>query len=135
MDLLEQAVALGDSIIKDARFVKMREAREKNDTDQELQSLMREFTVLRGDLMRESAKDDPDGEKMVSLDVEVNDLYAKIMSNANMQLYAQAQAECQEIITKMKRVLDFAFAGDDPEAALSEESGCGGSCGGCSGCS
>lgn len=134
MDLLEQAVLLGNNILDDSRFIRMQEARDKNDEDQELQQLMREFTVVRGDLMRESSKETPDGEKMIALDNEVNELYGKIMSNDNMQAYAASQAECQELITKMKRVLDFAFAGDNPEAALSEQSGCGGSCSGCSGC-
>lgn len=134
MDLLEQSVILGESILADPRFVEMRQAREENDTDPELQQLMREFTVCRGDLMRETTKEEPDGEKMLALDNEVNDLYRQIMNNPNMQNYARLQAECQEIATKMKRVIDFAAAGDDPEKALSEESGCAGSCSGCSGC-
>lgn len=132
MDIIEMTKDLAYAIQKDERFLAMMEAKEKNDSDEQLQQMIGDFNVVRLNLSNESKKENSD--KLEELENEVNEMYSKIMQNPSMQNYSLAKRDFDEVFTKIGNIINYAASGVDPEVAMNEGGCSPDGCEGCSGC-
>ena len=133
-NIIAMAKDLGREIQKDPRFVRAQLAQQKADEDKALQDLIGEFNLKRMAINSESAKaeGEQDNEKMMQLNAEIREVYAKVMANESMAEYQAAKGELDEIMNAVGAILNMAAQGMDPDAY--EQHNCDGHCGSCGGC-
>lgn len=137
MDVITAARALGKEIQKDARYIAFEEARKANEADIELNGMIGKLNLIQLSYQNESTKDEPDKEKLDSMDKEFKDVYGQIMLNDNMRNYEEAKAGVDEMMNYLIQILSLCVNGEDPDTCEPqdpEEEGCTGNCSGCSGC-
>lgn len=131
--ILEMAKDLGRAIQQDERFMKMQMAQARADEDEALQALIGEFNLKRMAINAESAKgEEQDEEKLRTLNVEIREVYAKVMANESMAAYNEAKTEMDKLTNAVGAILNMAAQGLDPDDY--EEHSCGGNCSSCGGC-
>lgn len=135
MDIIEAARNLGAVLQQDERYKKYIEARKKNDEDPELQKLVGEFNLARMQVDNEFQKEeaDRDNEKIKEFNVQIRQLYGKIMCNDTMMEFNKAKADFDAVMQRVNGIIDLSIEGEDP-ATCEPASGCSGSCATCSGC-
>ena len=87
MDVIEKVRELGALLQSDERYIKYHDAKLKNDNDEDLQNLIKEFNLKRVQLNSEMSKPDKSQEKLSALDSEIKSLYGNIMANENMNAF------------------------------------------------
>ena len=132
--LLEMAKEMGHALQQDERFVKMQMAQAQADNDAALQELIGEFNLKRMAINSESAKPEAeqDEEKMKQLNVEIREVYARVMANESMAAYNAAKTELDKIINGIGAIINMAAQGLNPDDY--DEHQCGGNCASCGGC-
>lgn len=131
--ILEMAKELGRAIQQDERFVKVRMAQARADEDEALQALIGEFNLKRMAINAESAKgEEQDEEKLRALNVEIREVYAKVMANESMAAYNEAKTEMDKLTNAVGAILNMAAQGLDPDDY--DEHSCSGNCSSCGGC-
>lgn len=137
MTVIELTRQLGAAIQQDERYLEYLSAKEKNDTDTELQNLIGEFNIVRmkyGQQMQKSEAEQ-DKELMTELDNEMRGIYSKIMSNENMTAYNDAKEAMDKLLNSINFIITMAANGEDPMTCPEEQPhSCSGSCASCSGC-
>lgn len=137
MTVIELTRELGVALQKDERYLAYLSAKEKNDTDGELQNLIGEFNIVRmkyGQQMQKS-EEEQDKELMTQLDNEMRDIYGKIMSNENMNAYNDAKEAIDKLLNSINFIITMAANGEDPMTCPEEQPhSCSGSCASCGGC-
>ncbi|MBQ4095680.1 MAG: YlbF family regulator [Oscillospiraceae bacterium] len=137
MTVIELTRELGAALQKDERYLAYLSAKEKNDTDGELQNLIGEFNIVRmkyGQQMQKS-EEEQDKELMTQLDNEMRDIYGKIMSNENMNAYNDAKEAMDKLLNSINFIITMAANGEDPMTCPEEQPhSCSGSCASCGGC-
>ena len=132
-NVIEKTRELGKLIQQDARYKAYVAAREKNDSDPELQKMISEFNDLRTELAGEMAKDDKDAEKLTQLDDDIKNLYGSIMGSELMMEFEAAKAEMDSMLSQINTVITQCANGEDPDTCP-VTTGCTGSCESCAGC-
>lgn len=131
--ILEMAKELGRAIQQDERFVKVQMAQACADEDEALQALIGEFNLKRMAINAESAKgEEQDEEKLRALNVEIREVYAKVMANESMAAYNEAKTEMDKLTNAVGAILNMAAQGLDPDDY--DEHSCSGNCSSCGGC-
>lgn len=131
--ILEMAKEMGHAIQQDERFVKMQMAQARADEDEALQALIGEFNLKRMAINAESAKgEEQDEEKLRALNVEIREVYAKVMANESMAAYNEAKTEMDKLTNAIGAILNMAAQGLNPDDY--DEHSCGGNCSSCGGC-
>ena len=132
--LLELAKDLGHEIQRDPRFIRTQMAQAAADEDKALQDLIGEFNLKRMALNAEATKDEAeqDKDKVIQLNAELREVYAKVMANESMAEYQAAKAELDTIINGIGAIINMAAQGLNPDDY--EEHNCSGNCGSCGGC-
>ena len=135
MDIIEAARQLGAAIQADERFKKLVETRRVNDADEELQDLIGQFNVARMSIDTELSKEEGerDEEKIKEFNVNLRQIYGKIMCNDSMMAFNEAKKEFEAVMNKVNGIIDLCTQGEDP-ATCEPAEGCSGSCATCSGC-
>ncbi len=137
MTVIELTRQLGAALQQDERYLAYLSAKEKNDTDGELQNLIGEFNIVRmkyGQQMQKS-EEEQDKELMTQLDNEMRDIYGKIMSNENMNAYNDAKEAMDKLLNSINFIITMAANGEDPMTCPEEQPhSCTGSCASCGGC-
>ncbi|MEG0019962.1 MAG: YlbF family regulator [Oscillospiraceae bacterium] len=134
MDFIQEFKKLAVELQKEDVIVYLEQARKMNDMDGELQELIGKFNLARFNLNSELRKSDKNDEEVEKLNSEVNELYAQIMDNENMQAYNEAKAEVDNLTQYIQAIITATVNGDDPMAVAAPDDGCSGSCSSCSGC-
>lgn len=137
MELIQMAREMGKEIQKSEVYKKLVEAKEKNDSDAELQDLIGQFNLKRitiNNQINDNQKHDED--EMRRLDNELKDIYRKILANENMAAYNDAKNAMDDLMNQISTILMYSVNGEDPQTCPSrqEAAGCSGSCASCSGC-
>lgn len=134
MDIIEITRQLGAAIQQEPVYIEYQLAKEENDKDEALQSLIGEFNLLRMSLGNELGKEDPQKSqsKIDSLNDQLKELYGKIMENPSMVKFNQTKTKLDQIVNRINSIITLCINGDDPETC--EPSECSGSCGSCGGC-
>ena len=132
--LIEMAKEMGEAIQMDQRFIRTQMAQAAADEDEALQGMIGEFNLKRLAVNNEYAKEDRDDAKIRELDMELREIYARLMENENMKAYQAAKAELDDVLNRINRILTLSAQGEDPQKADVEPSGCSGNCASCGGC-
>ena len=132
--ILEMAKEIGHAIQQDERFVKLQMAQSAADNDAVLQELIGEFNLKRMAINAEAAKPEAeqDTEKVKQLNVELREVYARVMANESMSAYNAAKTELDKIINGIGAIINMAAQGLNPDDY--DEHQCGGNCSSCGGC-
>ena len=135
MDVIELARQLGKAIQEDERYSDYMLAKEKNDSDKELQDLIGEFNLIRQNLLMEQERpaEEQEPEKMAELNEKLQAAYNAVMTNENMADYTMAKAGMDKLMGQVNTILSHALNGDDP-LTCATEAACSGSCSTCGGC-
>ena len=133
MDPITKARELGKEIQADERYVNYMAAKAASDEDEALQEMINEFNLKRADLNNEITKTERDEERMATLDGEIRELYAKIMTNEHMAGYAAAKEALDALVNQISTLIMMTVNGEDPET-LDVNHSCTGSCSTCGGC-
>ena len=138
MTVIELTRELGKAIQTDEKYTAYLAAKEKNDTDGELQNVIGEFNIVRmkyGQQMQKS-EDEQDKSLMEKLDKEMHEIYDKIMSNPNMTAFNDAKEAMDKMLNSINYIITMAANGEDPTTCPEEEPqhSCSGSCSTCGGC-
>ncbi len=133
MDIISQTRELGKMIQQDERYKAYVEARDRNDSDPELQQMISEFNILRSDLNNEMIRDDKDAEKLKQLDEDIKELYNKIMDTELMKTFNDAKSAMDSLLSEINTIITMCANGEDPDTC-SASGGCTGSCESCAGC-
>ncbi|MBQ2780574.1 MAG: YlbF family regulator [Clostridia bacterium] len=133
-NLIEMAKEMGEAIQMDQRFIRTQMAQAAADEDEALQGLIGEFNLKRLAVNNEYSKEDKDDAKIRELDMELREIYGRLMENENMKAYQAAKAELDEVLNRINRILTLSAQGEDPQKADVELSGCSGNCSSCAGC-
>lgn len=136
MDAINLAIELGKAIQADERYINYRIASQKNDEDEELQSLIEELNLKKLAINNEISKSNKSEEKINSLNEEMRACYLKIIDNGNMKTYQTQKFEFDKFISQINKIIAGAAQGEDPELISIEnnEGACSGNCGTCGGC-
>jgi len=134
MDVIEITRSLGAALQQDERFIKMRAAEEASDNDKSLQDLIGEFNLKRMALNNEAEKDGKDDEKVQALNLELREVYAKVMENPSMRAYNEAKQDVDEVLQRVNAIISKSVAGEDPQTADYVADSCADGCSSCSGC-
>ena len=133
MDIIEMTRELGKALQQDDRYIAYNLAKQVNDDDAELQADIKKFEELRIEITTEMTKSDKDGDKLQQLDVQVKEVYEKVMANKNMQVFMAAQTALEALVNNMNQIISLCANGENPETCQ-PSSGCSGSCATCGGC-
>lgn len=128
MDILELARTLGQAIRDDERVARYNKAREEFESDRQLQDDISEYKTQKAALDEESRKSDPDSEFVKTIEKRIAQLYKDITTKPVMVEYSDAEADVNELMNRVNRLITAEITGED------EEEGCSGSCSSCSGC-
>ena len=134
MDAILKFKEAAKELQNDDRYILLDAARQRNDADEELQTMLRDFSTARIELNEEMAKDDRDEDKVTQLNMRINQLYNSVMTNENMLAYNAAKQGMESMVSHINAILSAAIDGGDP-MTVEEPVACGsGGCSGCSGC-
>lgn len=134
MNVIEIARQLGHAIQQDDRYIAYTLARQANDEDEALQSLIAGFERTRTELQMALGKEERDTEAITELNEVVRDIYQKIMSNPKMLVYNAAKQGYDELTNEVNTIISMSLNGTDPESIDPATAGCTGSCSTCGGC-
>jgi len=111
-------------------------AMEAHEADEALTAQMRELDLLRLQYKLETAKkDDADAALLEGYNRRFTALYDAIMDNPVMLEQREAAEELNALLQWITGFIQGCAQGEDPASYEPvQESGCGGKCGGCSGC-
>lgn len=133
MDIIQMSRELGKAIQQEDAYIKLQVAQQNSDNDKELQDLIGEFNLKRMSINNEAQKSDRNDEKLQQLNVELREVYAKIMQNVNMTAYNNAKEELDTLLQRVLAIISQSANGEDPETTDYTPS-CTGSCSSCGGC-
>lgn len=135
MDIIEAARQLGAAIQADERYKKLVATRRVNDDDKALQELIGEFNVARMAIDNELTKEEAerDEAKINEFNVNLRQLYGKIMCNDSMMAFNEAKKEFESAMEKVNGIIELSIQGEDPATCQPAEA-CTGSCATCGGC-
>ena len=133
MDIIQMARELGKAIQQDDKVIAYNRARQHNDSDEKLQELIGKFNLKRLELNNVLGKADRDTDRIAQLDKEIKEIYAEVMNNPNMIAYNTTKQEVDRMMNFVTQILTGSVNGEDPDS-IEEQTGCSGSCEGCSGC-
>ncbi|TCL45497.1 YlbF family regulator [Harryflintia acetispora] len=133
MDIIKMTRELGKAIQQDDKVIAYNLARQHNDSDEKLQELIGKFNLKRLELNNVLGKADRDTDRIAQLDKEIKEIYAEVMNNPNMIAYNTTKQEVDRMMNFVTQILTGSVNGEDPDS-IEEQTGCSGSCEGCSGC-
>ena len=137
MDVIKATRELGKAIQADERYLAFRDAQKANEDDIELNGLIGKLNLIQLSYQNESVKEEPDQNKLESMDNEFREIYGQIMLNENMKKYEETKGAVDEMMNYLIQILTLCVNGDDPETCepAAPEEACGGNCSTCGGCS
>lgn len=133
MDIIELTRELGRTLQNDDRYIAYSLAKQVNDNDEELQTLITEFEDMRRKLNEELISENKDTDKIKELDQNIKSHYNRIMNNKNMIVFSAAQKSLESLVSNIQQIISMCANGEDPDTC-EPSSGCTGSCSTCGGC-
>ncbi len=134
MDIDLETINFAKKIQQTTVFLNLKKAKQKNDSDLDLQNLINEFNLLKLQFSRCNKK----GENSEEIGHKIGEVYDKIMANENMINFNHFSEKMNNLMNKINKVL-MAAVNDKPLEEISKmeninETGCNGLCDNCSGC-
>ena len=127
-NVMDKAHELGKEFLQDERFINFEKLRAKYEENKEIQAIAAEFNLKKlayDNEMRDKAEETRQAAEKRE---QAQELYEKLMSFPVTGEYLNAKDDVEELLGSVYATINFYVAGQEPH------SGCGGQCGGCSGC-
>lgn len=134
MTIIEMAREMGKVIQESEEYKELMNARAASDNDENLQSQIQQFNLVRMNLEMESSKEDASQEKVSALNEELMSIYTQVMENEHMVAFNEAKEVIDTLMNKATSILAAAVNGEDPMTFDPEAHSCSGSCSTCGGC-
>ncbi len=128
--IIELAHALGDEIAKSEEIRNLNAAKEKFDSDEQLQSKMHEYEADRILLGQEFSKNtnEADEKAIADLRARIEELTKEISLNPTYIEFANAQGAMDALMASVNSEIKFCITGERPESCTHD-------CSTCKGCS
>lgn len=135
MTVNELTRELGKAIQADERYLRLKSAKEANDSDAALNELIGKLNLIQMSYQHE-AENGADETKMNEYDKEFREVYGEVMLNENMKNYEAARQDVDDMMNYLMQILSLCVNGEDPDTCepKPQEGGCTGSCATCGGC-
>ncbi len=138
MDIIQMARDLGTAIQQDPRYKAYEAAKEKNDSNLELQKRIADFHALKADINAEQRKPDADRARIQKMNDDLRDLFMSINNDPDMVAFEAAREGMDAVLDSINFIITAAANGKDPQTCPDtppEMCSCGaGGCAGCAGC-
>lgn len=135
MTVMELTRQLGAALQREPEYIRLMDAKQKNDEDSVLQEDIGNLNLIRIQYNVEYSKEeDRDAKKIEEYNNQFKALYAKIMRNPNMTEYNAAKEAVDKKMDEITTILTMCINGEDPETCEIPHSSCTGSCASCGGC-
>ena len=126
-EILQKVHELGSAIQGSDIFKTYQKTEVIFQTNEEAQSLTKEYNAKREELMKKAQKEDVSAEEMMQIRNEMNAAYGKVAANDVIAAYLNAKKDMEEVLGTVDGIIRFYVTGEEP-------GGCGGNCSGCAGC-
>jgi cell fate (sporulation/competence/biofilm development) regulator YlbF (YheA/YmcA/DUF963 family) len=127
MEIMELAAQLGQAIKADERIVKMNEAREAYEKDEDIQKLMLEYNTQQIALAEEYKKDPVDENIVGAIENRLNEIVAAVTTNPVFMQANEAQEAVNALMNEVNAEIEFQITGQRP--CSHNCSSCGSDCG------
>lgn len=124
---MELAAQLGQAIKADERIVKMNEAREEYEKDENLQKLMFEYNMQQVALAEEYKKEDIDKAVIEAIEGRLDAIVGEVTSNEVFVKLNEAQEAVNALMQEVNGEIEFNITGQRP--CTHDCSSCGSDCG------
>jgi len=112
MDIMELATQLGMKIREDERIQSYYAASEAYEKDENLQTLVQEYTTQRMALEEEYKKDTPDDSFIEVIENRIEEIYNTVIENPIYVDFAEAQENLNEIMHMVNDEITFQVTGE-----------------------
>ena len=126
--ILEKARDLGVALSQSQEFIRMQSARAVLDANDVVTGALNDFQNKQDQLMELLSGENPDRLQVAALSRDVETLQEQLLQNPIFSEAMEAQNAFSQLMTQVNREISSCIG------LQHEESGCGGSCSGCSGC-
>ena len=132
MDIIAMARELGHQIQDLPAYKEMMRLSDECDNDADLQKLVSDFNMIKGQINAEIMSDERDDDRIAEMDKNLRETYTTITSHPKMKAMAEAKDAFAQTFNFVTQIITAAANGDDPDTV--EMSSCTGSCSTCGGC-
>lgn len=132
--IIEKAQELGLALSESAEFRRMMEAKAAMDRNERIQDMMLNYTQKRDNIVDIMEGEGPDKNEMMDLSRQMDEIQSALMTDPVFMEMMEAQQGFQTLMQQVNKTIAACIGLDDPDAAVSEGSGCTGSCTSCPGC-
>lgn len=126
--ILEKARDLGVALSQSQEFIRMQSARAVLDANDVVTGALNDFQSKQDQLMELLSGENPDRLQVAALSRDVETLQEQLVQNPIFSEAMEAQNAFSQLMTQVNREISTCIG------LQREESSCGGSCSGCSGC-
>lgn len=128
--IVEKAKELGELLKQSEEFKNYNEVKAKYEADETIQTLISDFNLKKMAVMNQMQNEEnPDEEKLKSLQEEMRGAYAAVMSNATMTEFMNAKEVFEKLVNDMYGIINFAVTGVAPGGCDGSScASCGGGC-------
>lgn len=127
MTIMELAAQLGQAIKQDERIVKMNEAREKYEKDENLQKLMFEYNMQQVALAEEYKKDPVDKAVIEAIEGRLDAIVKDVTESAIFAELNEAQEAVNALMQEVNGEIEYNITGQRP--CTHDCHSCGSDCG------
>ena len=127
-DIIEKARELGQMIAESDELKALRGAEELQLSDPDAQELMMEYANTRDRLSQRMASGEATKEEFENIQKEMEEAFSKLMTNANIKRYVEANNTFKTLIDQVNAIIAFYVKGEEQSGS------CSGNCSACGGC-
>ncbi len=127
-EIIEKARELGKMLSESDEFKALKGAEDMQLSDPEAQQLMMEYSVTREQLTKRAAAENVTKEEMENIQKEAQSAFEKLLTNANIKRYLDANQSFKTLIDQVNAIIAFYVKGEEQSGS------CSGNCSSCGGC-
>lgn len=127
-EINEKAKELGELIKESEQFKRMQLAELAVNSNTALQDQFKEFNALRERMMGLMDKGIDDKTIIDPLNLQIKDLYEKVMQSDLMKEYNEARKDFDSMLQNVNNIMMFYITGELPGCSESDCASCGGGC-------
>jgi len=127
-EIIEKARELGMMLAESDEMKALKGAEELQLADTAAQELLMEYANTREALAQRASAPDVTKEDFEQIQKEMNDAFAKIMTNENIKRYIEANRDFKTLIDQVNSIISFFVKGEEQGGS------CSGNCSSCGGC-
>jgi cell fate (sporulation/competence/biofilm development) regulator YlbF (YheA/YmcA/DUF963 family) len=127
-DVIEKARELGMLIAESDEMKALKGAEELQLADKDAQELMMEYATTRERLTQKASRPDITKEEFESISKEMEEAFARIMTNDNIRRYIEANRSFKALIDQVNSIIAYFVKGEEQQGS------CSGNCSSCGGC-